>query len=363
MAKTLLLKTPFASTPIAFGPLAQTPLFLKLTKGRKVAIIADSALKQAAKALQNLTLGELFFFPAKEANKTRRWKEKLENRLLKHRLGSDCLIIALGGGTTTDLVGFLASTYLRGVSLLLIPTTLLGMVDAAIGGKTAVNTPYGKNLIGSFYAPTAIFIDPSFLQTLPLKEIRNGFAEIVKYGLIQKKGLFKKCEAWAKTKDSLKPLSSLITASIQAKINIVEIDPFEKKGLRKILNFGHTIGHGLEVLSNYQLMHGEAVALGCLVESHLSKELGYLSPQEFTRIERLFRIFDFPLCLPASYSRSSLLNTLIHDKKNKEGKIHFVLLEKIGSPVCFNGTFSTAVPKAALNRSLDWMESSFLLKR
>ena len=224
----------------------------------------------------------LFSFPNGEQHKSRATKEKLEDQLFEKELGRDICVIALGGGVTTDLGGYLAATYCRGVPLVMMPTSLLGMVDASIGGKTGVNTPYGKNLVGSIYQPKKVLIDPATLQSLPLKELRNGIVEMIKHGLILDRDYFTYLNEHADQllELDLSILEKAIFESCRIKREIVEQDDRES-GKRNLLNFGHTVGHALENLTHYSLAHGEAVAIGILVESHLAVQLGHLNSNDF----------------------------------------------------------------------------------
>lgn len=292
--------------------------------------------------LQNSLGFDLIEVPSGEVHKTRETKQKLEDELFKRKIGRDSLLIAVGGGVTTDLVGFLASTYMRGVPLVLIPTTLLAMVDAAIGGKTGVDTPFGKNLIGSFYLPKAIFIDTELLKTLPEKEMKNGYSEILKYGLIDD------LQIWKRWRD----LSFSIRASIACKVKVVSQDFEETKGLRRILNFGHTVGHALEMLSHFQMPHGEAVALGCMAESYLSHLLGYLPAHDLEAILQLYRHLGYRFKKTES---RALFDAMALDKKAKGGLPRFVLLEKIGACVSFGGEYCTTVKQEALDEMIRWM--------
>ena len=295
--------------------------------GHRSAIIADQAVKDRLK-------GEIFSIIPE---KTREAKERLEDQLLESGFGRDSVLVAVGGGTTTDLVGFLASTYMRGVPLILVPSTLLGMVDAAIGGKTAIDTPFGKNLIGTFYMPKAIVIDLELLKTLPEKEMVNGRSEILKMALIHDPSILELDE------------EAQIMRAIQAKIAIVEQDPMER-GLRRILNFGHTIGHAIELSAGYTIAHGEAVALGCVAESFLSMRLGFLAEKEFEKIVQLFPKFKWTFDMKG----------MLHDKKRSKGKIRFVLIDKIGSAMPFDGAYCSEVPEKQLNETIHWMEKNYL---
>lgn len=278
--------------------------------------------------------------------KTREAKQAIEDELMKRKLGRDTVIVAMGGGVTTDLIGFVASTYMRGVPLVLIPTTLLAMVDAAIGGKTGVDTPFGKNMIGTFYLPKAIFIDPRWLKTLPEKEMKNGLSEILKYGLIDDLLIWEKCAHWKEE------IPFLIRASVACKVKVVKQDFEETEGLRRILNFGHTVGHALEFLSGYKMAHGEAVALGCMAESYLSHLLGYLPQKDLEKILALYRKLGYAF---KRVDSEPFLEAMKMDKKGKGGDPRFVLIDQIGHCVPFEGEYCRAVPKKELTQMIEWM--------
>lgn len=280
---------------------------------------------------------ELFSFPAGEASKTRATKQKLEDALLSQGYSRDTTIIALGGGVVTDLVGFLASTFCRGVELILIPTTLLAMVDAAIGGKTGVNTELGKNMIGSFYFPKSLLIHPGFLKTLPEQEWFNGQVEMLKAGLIADGDFFNNFENI--------PVEKAIARAIEIKRRIVARDPHEK-GLRRILNCGHTIGHALETISHYSISHGQAVAVGIVLESQISYEMGILKKQALEQIKTRFP----PVAL--SFDPEDILNVLHTDKKASARNPRFVLLQDIGTPVEFEGAYCAEVPPEIITKVL-----------
>jgi len=311
------------------------------------AILADATLAKTHGAALQKALGyELIPVPSGEAFKTRETKQALEDELLKRKLGRDTVLVALGGGVTTDLVGFLASTYMRGVPLVLIPTSLLAMVDAAIGGKTGVDTPLGKNLVGTFYLPKAIFIDVDLLKTLPPKEWLNGLAEVLKYGLIESPAIWEQCE-----KDWKKNVESLIRDSIQCKMKVVEQDP-QEKGLRRILNFGHTVGHALELISHYKIAHGEAVAIGCMAESYLSHLLGFISQETLERILRTYGKLGYSL---KKFEAKPFLAALALDKKAKGGEPRFVLIDRIGHCLPFDGAYCQPVKQTDLEKMIEWM--------
>ncbi len=314
--------------------------------GRRIAIVADAAIVSThGKLLKEMTRGTLLPFIGGEGAKTRESKQKFENELLRKQFGRDTLLIGLGGGVVTDFTAFLAATYMRGIPFILVPTTLLAMVDAAIGGKCGVDTPFGKNLIGATYQPTHIFIDPSLLASLPEQEWTYGLSEILKYGLIADSCLWELLEqnplTWKQS------LSALLLSSIRVKKKIVEQDPLET-GLRRILNFGHTIAHALELLSHFKMPHGEAVAIGCIAESFLSHQLGYLSFDAFTRIKALFQTFSFSFKLPRQFAAKPMLDAMQIDKKAKARKPRFVLIDRIGHAMPFDGTYCRTAPAAVL---------------
>lgn len=330
--------------------------------GKRFALIADQQVAslygaQIADSLNQAGLEfHLFSFPSGESSKNRETKAHLEDQLFAQKLGKDTCLIAMGGGVSTDLGGFIAATYCRGIPLVTIPTSLLGMVDASIGGKTGVDIPTGKNMIGTIYQPKKIIIDPTTLKTLPATELRNGAVEMIKHGLISSKDYFEKMKNQRRTllEADLTVAEELIFESCEIKKNIVEEDERES-GKRHLLNFGHTMGHGLELLTHFSIPHGEAVALGILVESHLSYQLGHLSKDDLLEIKKIFTDYELPLKLPATYTPEQVLTAMSLDKKSIHGKPRFVILEKIGVPCSFKGTFCSEVDETLIRHSIDWM--------
>ena len=306
---------------------------------------------------------ELLSFPAGEVYKTRETKQQLEDTLMKTQYGRDTCLIALGGGVVTDLVGFLAATYCRGIPVIYIPTTLLAMVDASIGGKTGVNTPYGKNLIGTFTQPSAVFMDISLLETFPGREWHNGMAEIIKHSLIADPNLFNQLKNSSNKIKQRDPqfLVNMIYASCLIKKNIVEKDEYEK-GLRQLLNLGHTIGHAIEAVEGYRISHGEAVAIGMLVECYLSVQLGYLPESVLKALHALLKDYDLPLSTSAFEDRERFQVGLILDKKSIQKIPRFVLLDKIGQPHCEESLYTSPVEPVYLNQALDWAAQTFGVK-
>ncbi len=278
--------------------------------------------------------------PAGEASKNMSTVMYIAGNLLAAGADRETLLIALGGGVVGDLTGFIASVYMRSVPYIQIPTTLVGQVDSAIGGKTAVDLPQGKNLMGTFYQPRAVFADLNFLDTLPDKEFNNGLAEIIKYGIIEDEKMFKYLEEnmdAIKSRDSVH-LMKMVETCCRIKKSIVEIDEREQ-GLRRILNFGHTLGHALEAVSGYALSHGEGVALGMIAAAKLSVKMHYLPENELTRVENMIRQAGLPTRVEAVLDSKAVISRLKMDKKKKDGVIHFVLIKKIGMPFV-NGSIS-----------------------
>jgi 3-dehydroquinate synthase len=256
------------------------------------------------------------------------------------KLGADrsSMLIALGGGVIGDMTGFIASVFMRGIPYIQIPTTLVAQVDSSIGGKTAVDLPEGKNLIGTFNQPQAIYIDLKFLETLPEKEMKNGLAEIIKSGIIEDIGLFKLLESEAPAIRERDPqiLATIIEKACRVKKGIVELDEREK-GLRRMLNFGHTLGHALETESRYELSHGEAVSIGMVAAARISEKLYNLPTVDRERIEDLIATIGHPTCVPAGLSTDGILSRLKMDKKRVGDTIHFVLIKKLGFPFVNGG--------------------------
>jgi 3-dehydroquinate synthase len=269
--------------------------------------------------------------PAGEASKTRdRWAE-LSDALLERGFGRDSAIVALGGGMVGDLAGFVAATYLRGIPCIQVPTTLLAMVDASVGGKTGVDTPRGKNLIGAFHPPAAVVADPLALRTLPEGEYRAGLAEAVKHGLIADRTYF----SWLSTvadqiaAREMDTLMQLVHRSVEIKAAVVADDEREA-GRRAILNAGHTIAHAIEHASNYTLSHGEAVAIGLVVESRLAEDIGVGQSGLSARVADLLSRLGLPVKLESALSGERLREAMTRDKKNRGSAIRFALPAEVG---------------------------------
>ncbi len=267
-----------------------------------------------------------------EAAKTRDTWQQLTDQMLSSGADRRTLIVALGGGVTTDLAGFVAATYQRGIPWIAVPTTTLAMCDAAIGGKTGVDTPLGKNLVGAFHQPRAVVADTDLLSSLPDPIYRSGLAEAVKHAAIHDAAHWRWLEHQADqilARDTT-ALGCLIADSIRIKAAVVAADEREA-GRRAILNAGHTLGHALEQASDYQLSHGDAVALGLLLEARIGEALGVTTPGTAQQIASLHQRFGLPILLPDRIDRDRVHAAMQHDKKNRDGQIHAALLARIGS--------------------------------
>lgn len=272
---------------------------------------------------------ELILVPDGEDAKQWSIVEALLGKLLDAGLDRKSTIIALGGGTVGDLAGFAASIYMRGIDVIQIPTTLLAMVDSSIGGKTAVNHPKGKNLVGSFHQPSQVLIDPVFLETLPEREIRSGLAEVIKYGVIADVELFELLESKELDEISLEDMGEIIARCATTKAYYVERDEEDREGIRAALNYGHTLGHAVETLSKHVLNHGEGVAIGMIAAARISKGNDLLSELDYLRIHNLVEKYRLPSKIP-TLDHSEIIEVMHRDKKAEEGKIRFVLPSGIG---------------------------------
>lgn len=258
--------------------------------------------------------------------------EKLYDLAYNYELDRQTPIIALGGGVVGDLTGFVAATYLRGVPFIQIPTTLLAQVDSSVGGKVAVNHPKGKNIIGSFYQPAAVFADLSVLNTLSEREIKAGMAEVVKYGVISDGQFFSWLEENLEKVMALEPqaMEKVVSVSCRCKAAVVKEDETEK-GIRAILNFGHTVGHALEALTEYKTYrHGEAVSIGMVAAAKIAVNMGMLNQSEGVRITGLLERIGLPVNMPQGINRDELVKAMRKDKKVVSSKLTFVLPVSIG---------------------------------
>ena len=336
MIKKIKINNNFINTSIIIKSNYTTKYLKFLSKNnRKIFCIVDNKVKNF---FNDLDKKNIYFMYVKCGEKIKKinYYEKIYEKLLSKGIDRNSILVCIGGGTLGDLCGFIASTILRGVEYKLIPTTLLSQVDSSIGGKNGINSKYGKNLIGSFYQPNEVIIDTKFLKMLPFREIKSGYAEIIKHALIKDKNFFNWLDKNYNKIFNLNTavLENAILKSIMIKLWYVKNDPKEKLinlNSRAILNFGHTIGHSLETFYNYnnKLNHGEAISIGMLIEAKISNKLGYLSKIDLNKIEEHFKNAKLKLS-DKNIKNYNLLNIIKKDKKNMNGNINIILLKSIG---------------------------------
>lgn len=327
---------------------------------RRIAVIADSNVATLYRGFADGTMAawgppaeipadwEILEFPPGEASKTREMWTALTDALLDRGYGRDSAIVALGGGVTGDLAGFVAATYARGIPLIHAPTTLLAMVDASVGGKVGVDTPHGKNLIGAFYAPLLVAADPRTLTTLPDRELRAGLAEAVKHALVANAAHLGWIESHADAilRRDARVLTELIRTSVAIKARIVAEDEHDD-GRRAVLNAGHTVGHALEQASGYAIPHGEAVAIGLVAEARLGEELGLTAQGTADRIAGVFRALGLPTEVPP-LDQEAVIAAMAYDKKSREGRPAFAFLAEPGLPLRGPAGWTTEAPGPAV---------------
>ena len=326
-------------------------------KSKKVLIVSNPVIYKHYGETVQTSLGNAGFdvahliLPAGERFKTATSLQKIYDAALNHRLERSSAIIALGGGVIGDMSGYAAATWLRGIDLVQVPTTLLAMVDSAIGGKTGINHPQGKNLIGAFYQPRLVWVDPEVLKTLPAREFRSAMAEVIKYGVIWDRELFDLLAQCGRL-DQLRYVSSELLQTIlyrcaKAKAEVVSKD--EKEGnLRAILNYGHTVGHAIESVTNYRLYnHGEAVGLGMKIAGAIAVDLGLWSAEEQAQQLSLITKAGLPQTLPKDIDADAIVACLSTDKKVEAGKVRFILPTAIGA-VTMNDQVTGALVKQNL---------------
>jgi 3-dehydroquinate synthase len=353
--KTLQVELAERSYPIHIGPglLARADLLAAHLANRRVVVVTNETLAplylNKVRALLAPHQPVEIILPDGEQYKTFAVLTRIFDELLKARCDRRSVIVALGGGVVGDMAGFAAACYQRGIAFIQVPTTLLAQVDSSVGGKTGVNHPLGKNMIGAFHQPQAVVIDTDTLNTLPDRELRAGLAEVVKYGLIRDVEFFHWLELNMQRllgRDAYS-LSYAIERSCRNKSEVVAADEREND-VRAILNFGHTFGHAIETALGYSgWLHGEAVAAGMVMAADLSRRLGWLAKDDVARIGELLRIAGLPLRAPAGPSAARLRELMTLDKKAENGRLRFVLLQQIGQAVV-----TAEVPAAMLDETL-----------
>ena len=310
----------------------------------RYAIVTDDQVgpryaDRVAASFAPLNVPRIVTVPAGEANKTRETWARVTDVLLADGFGRDSAIVALGGGVIGDLAGFVAATFMRGIPYVQVPTTLLAMVDASIGGKTGVDTAAGKNLVGAFHQPSAVLADPETLATLPTPQLRAGLAEVIKHGVIADERYFdrvvddlprvldRRSDRWLET------LTSIVVRSVEIKADVVDRDGREV-GLRKTLNFGHTLGHAIELCANYEMLHGEAVAAGMVLESELAERAAVAVPGTSQRVRDAVTAAGLPAGRPRAHQPAQLLAATRRDKKVRGGVVEYALPRRVGSMAC-----------------------------
>jgi len=352
----LTVHTPKGKYEIHIGPgmlahLGGALRYAEIQEGR-IAVVADTnvAPLYGEKAEDSLVGAGfdpfLCSIPAGEEHKTLAAVASLYEQFLAHGLDRSGTVLGLGGGVTGDIAGFAAATYMRGVGFVQVPTTLLAMIDASVGGKTGVDLPQGKNLVGAFHQPRVVIIDPQFLGTLPRREILSGLAETIKHGIIGDPDLFSSLEerfdigAWQEDGER-----EWIARALRVKVAIVEDDPYERDR-RALLNLGHTVGHALERLSTYSLRHGEAISVGMVAAARIAVELGQAKSSLADRIEAILASWGLPIRCPP-FSVDEIWKVLNYDKKRRQGGLRWVLPTAIGAV-----KITTAVPARVVKEIL-----------
>lgn len=317
---------------------------------RRLAVIADAAV---AGRVPLPLASDLLVVPSGEASKSRDTWASLTDDLLERGFGRDSAIVAFGGGMVGDLAGFVAATYHRGIPWMQVPTTLLAMLDASVGGKTGVDTSLGKNLVGAFHQPVAVVADPAVLLTLPERAYRSGLAEAVKHGVIADAGYL----AWIRdTAEGLvrrdpQALARLIERSITIKADVIADDETEQ-GRRATLNAGHTVAHAIELVSGFEVPHGEAVAIGLVTECRIAERLGLAETGLAGTVADVLVRLGLPTDMPGGLPPDDLLRAMAHDKKNRGSELRFALPRGVGSMVQTAGEWTVAVPKGAVLNAL-----------
>src|SRR3989338_9009390 len=359
-AEAFFAQTKEGNYPITVGVGLEKELVVavKETDAVRVAVIADQTvgLKWGPSVLATLAnagiTAELFTFPAGEKYKTQETVTNFQNQLLRKRFGRDTLILALGGGVVGDVAGYVAATFLRGVPFIQMPTTLLAMVDSSIGGKVGVDTEYGKNTIGAFWQPQAVIADIAFLNGLPKREFVSGLLEAVKSFFTADKEALALVDA-LDLDDPLsteKELQDAVVRAAKFKAGVVARDEREENE-RRILNFGHTVGHAIELLSGYAMPHGFAVGYGMLVETKIAEDLGILSPEDRAVVAKYLVRFGIAPEGLKEFGADDVLETMKGDKKTRGGAIHCVLLSGIGSVSTEGGQFAHPVAEDVIRKA------------
>ena len=327
--------------PVTVAPdaLDQLPaVAAETTSAHRFAIVTDETVRDLhanrLAALFTKSDVAVLAVPPGESHKSRESWGRLTDQLLALGYGRDSAVIAIGGGVVGDLAGFVAATFMRGIPFVQVPTTLLAMIDASIGGKTGVDTPHGKNLVGAFHRPAAVLADPKVLATLPPRELRAGLAEAIKHGVIADAAYLRQIGEGlpvllGSAGHASPHMTELIIRSIEIKGAIVEQDELEG-GLRKVLNFGHTIGHAIEALGNYQMLHGEAISIGMALEAEIGERAGISARGTADAVRRILEVAELPAVRPLALDPARIIEVARGDKKNRAGSIELAVPLSVG---------------------------------
>jgi 3-dehydroquinate synthase len=317
----------------------------------RYAVITDVHVERqhGARLLQALHgaghTADLFAFEAGESHKSRESWSGITDAMLEAGLGRDTAVVALGGGVVGDLAGFVAATFLRGIPLVQVPTSLLAMIDASVGGKTGVNTPAGKNLVGAFWPPRVVVIDPEYVRTLSPGHRRGGLAEAIKHAAIADLSYLDEIGARARDLLAAEPeaLFEVVSRSVEIKAEVVAGDERES-GRRRVLNFGHTVAHALEALLGFRITHGEAVSIGMVAEARIGEAHGVTSPGTAARLRTVLEGIGLPVAIPPSVAPDRILAAALGDKKARQGRAEYVLLREVGEADSNGDRWSHRVP-------------------
>ncbi len=345
------VRLPTYTVTIAAGALARLGEIVRAAApAHRYAIITDANVAPLYADITRAALGDahaaLYIIPAGEAHKSRETWSLLTDEMLAAGFGRDSTIIALGGGVVGDLAGFVAATYMRGIPFIQVPTSLLAMIDASVGGKTGVDTRAGKNLVGAFHQPAAVVADIGVLATLPPEHLRAGMAEALKHGVIADGDYFESVAALAARPEhvvaSSESMLDLVARSVEIKADVVRRDEREQ-GMRKTLNFGHTIGHAVELCSDYAVLHGDAVAIGMVYESLIAERVGVAEPGTASRVQHAVRAAGLPSARPPGIGVDEVIQAARGDKKARAGRAEYSLPARIGAMAAAERGWSVSV--------------------
>lgn len=348
------METAGAAYPIHIGYNLQSALAEEIASikstGARIAIVTDSSVRTACGSLFGRVFENdpVFEVAAGEPSKCIENFAKIIDFLAAEHLDRGGVLVAIGGGVVGDLAGFAASSYLRGIRFIQVPTTLLAMVDSSVGGKTGINIPAGKNLLGAFHQPISVYADMQSLDSLPPREFSAGMAEVIKYGLLADESLYRELETKPVVSSSDERLPEVVKICCQIKADVVKADEKEtaKSGGRALLNLGHTFGHAVENVAGYgEYLHGEAIGIGLAAAARLSRDLGFLSESDVESVEKMVVAHALPIRLAKPLASSALFEAMGRDKKMQSGTLKFVVMQRLGVAITKGDVSTEAVQK------------------